>query len=426
MTPLIALFLVATAPHAALAADPGTPAVMQFQGTQEVDSIAADSDGNVYIGDVVAGQIGKYSPAGNLLMVEGQGDDTDAVGYPVSLAVSSDGRLAVADDDDSALWLFTPGGSLQAGIGVSGADQDSPQGLLQNSHAALNQPEGGAFGPKNSVYVADTNNNRVAVYDSATGSFLFSWSNAGPVSGTSLCYPTGVFVLAGKVYVADSGSSRVLVYDASGNFLQAMGGHGAGAGKFISLFAVTADGLGRVWAADEALNKVSVFNADGSLLTEYGTAAQGPAFQELTSINTGPDGTVLVGDGNSNNVYLWRTGVAIQPYGLAKAPTPTPTPKSAAPSTHAANLELQNLAFGPVPAKAGESLTLRLPASADSIHWELYTCDMRMVAQGTEYSRNEVVFSQTAALASGIYIARVEASADGISRQSVQKLILTR
>jgi DNA-binding beta-propeller fold protein YncE len=329
----------------------------------------------------------------------------------------------VADDDNSLIWLFGSTGSMLSNLGEKASSGAQAGQASSNSLGQpwLDGPQGVAFGPNNTVYVADTNHDRVVVYDAGSGAFLFSWGKEGSSGNDAMMYPTGICVQAGKVYVADSGNYRVLVYDTAGNFIQSMGSRGEGPGQFISLFAVVADGLGRVWAADEALNTVTVFNPDGSVAAVYGTDPS-LTFQELTALTVSPDGTVMVGDGQTNNVYLWRTGAPIALYGAK--PTPSPTPEAA--GSPSAGLNQATLAFGPVPAKAGEPVSVRLPFAAQQIHWEIYSADMRMVAQGTEYASAEATYDQTADLASGVYIARLQASDGSASRQVIQKLVFTR
>ncbi len=58
------------------------------------------------------------------------------------------------------------------------------------------------------LYIADTGNRRVILYDIGKGVV------AAEVSGPEMTAPTGVFVTAkGELYVADSGAKKVLVYD---------------------------------------------------------------------------------------------------------------------------------------------------------------------------------------------------------------------
>jgi len=71
------------------------------------------------------------------------------------------------------------------------------------------------------VYVADTGNNRIVVFDQQ-GRFLRSIGAAGSESEGSLNAPEGVFVTReGMIYVADTGNKRVVVYGAEGQFVRA-------------------------------------------------------------------------------------------------------------------------------------------------------------------------------------------------------------
>jgi DNA-binding beta-propeller fold protein YncE len=49
---------------------------------------------------------------------------------------------------------------------------------------------------------------------------------------------------AGSVYVADSGNDRVVVFDAAGGFVRAFSGRGSGAGELRSPIGVAVDGAG--------------------------------------------------------------------------------------------------------------------------------------------------------------------------------------
>jgi DNA-binding beta-propeller fold protein YncE len=71
------------------------------------------------------------------------------------------------------------------------------------------------------VYVADTGNNRIVVFDQQ-GRYLRSIGEEGSESEGSLNAPEGVFVTGdGMIYVADTGNKRVVVYEAEGQFVRA-------------------------------------------------------------------------------------------------------------------------------------------------------------------------------------------------------------
>jgi sugar lactone lactonase YvrE len=95
------------------------------------------------------------------------------------------------------------------------------------SAASLCGPGGLAIGPSGRLYVADAGNSRVLSWPSTSGLANgqpadqvigqpdFSTSDCPPTaSASSLCNPNGLTIDAdGRLYVADSGNNRLLVYE---------------------------------------------------------------------------------------------------------------------------------------------------------------------------------------------------------------------
>jgi sugar lactone lactonase YvrE len=73
----------------------------------------------------------------------------------------------------------------------------------------LNRPEAILISEDGELYIADTGNRRIAVYDRA-GTFLRSYGEG------VLRQPTGIFLRGGILYVADAGHERVICFDAGG------------------------------------------------------------------------------------------------------------------------------------------------------------------------------------------------------------------
>jgi len=87
------------------------------------------------------------------------------------LAVAPDGSIYVADTENNRIQHFDPQGNLLNAWGSFGAGTDAnnpaPGGVF-------NEPWGIAVGPDGSVYVADTWNNRIQKFD-PEGTFISSW-----------------------------------------------------------------------------------------------------------------------------------------------------------------------------------------------------------------------------------------------------------
>jgi sugar lactone lactonase YvrE len=67
----------------------------------------------------------------------------------------------------------------------------------------------------------------------------------------------------GKVYVTDTGNKRVEVFDAEGNFLQQFGGAGAALGQLSEPVGITIAPDGTIWVADTWNRRLQAFSPEG-------------------------------------------------------------------------------------------------------------------------------------------------------------------
>lgn len=235
------------------------------------------------------------------------------------------------------IYLAMSNGYTQKG----GAEQAGIVPLLQiygpgaGTTPKFNKPMGAAFGPDGRIYVADTQNNRIAVF-SKGGRFLFEFGGFGiakPLAGSTmtwkpglLSYPTDVAVdKNGDVYVADFYNDSISVFNKKGRFLRRFPdpykpvGEGSSGqdGGGIRVTAVTVVD-GKVYATDEY--QVFVFDTSGKLLRQFGKPGAGPGdLDHPNGLAVDSSGRVFVSDSNHNRVtafspdgtVLWVTGTKV-------------------------------------------------------------------------------------------------------------------
>jgi hypothetical protein len=94
--------------------------------------------------------------------------------------------------------------------------------------------------------------------------FLSKWGSLGNDSG-QFSFPEGIAVnpSTGSVYVADTINNRIQVFDSSGNFITTFGTGGNGDGQFNNPTAVAVNpSTGNVYAADPGHDRIQVFFLD--------------------------------------------------------------------------------------------------------------------------------------------------------------------
>lgn len=215
-------------------------------------SVAVNMEGTVYVADRLLHRVLMFDGDGEYL---GELTPPEEGGWgPVGVAVDSGGNVYVAEamylsDPDTPrhrVLVFNSEGRFLRAFGSMG--DDAP---------GLNYPHAVAVDSRGRVYVATVDG--VKVFDDH-GSFLFALAGGG-MSAPGL--PMGLAVRQDKLYVTDTTNHRVLVYDVSGDQPgepYAMGGYGVDSGQLRFPQGVWPSADGRVYVADRDNNRVAVWS----------------------------------------------------------------------------------------------------------------------------------------------------------------------
>jgi DNA-binding beta-propeller fold protein YncE len=220
--------------------------------------IAIDSKGLVYVADQRVGAIFIFNPETHDTQMIRNGYEAH-FGWINGLAIDDDDRLFVADGKMRRVLILNAKHEVEGQIS---------EGLVD--------PVGVALDTANRfLYVVDTQQDQVLVYDADSTKLLRRIGTGGKnhflTTPGDFGAPQGVAVdQDGNVYVTDTLNNRVEIFDADGNFISLFGKHGDGPGCFARPKGIAVDSDGHVWVADEMVDRLQVFNKDGQLLTYIG------------------------------------------------------------------------------------------------------------------------------------------------------------
>ncbi len=158
---------------------------------------------------------------------------------------------------------------------------------LQPITANLDAPIAVAVDAHDNIYVAESINNHLRVYDQ-DGGYLNTLSG--------LDRPISVAVDDdGRIFVGNAGRSNVEVYGASFNFLHKLG---SGDGEFVKPGGIAVDSAGNAYVADSKADQVKVYNPDGAYSFSFGTSGSADGqFNFPVSISTNEQsGQIVVSD----------------------------------------------------------------------------------------------------------------------------------
>jgi sugar lactone lactonase YvrE len=259
--------------------------------------VGVDSKGKIYAADQGVAAVFIFDPE-NKGHVELIGNGRQAnFGMIAGLALDDDDRLFVADAGLGHVVVFSPKHEQEGAFGGE----------------VLVRPGGVAIDRENRfVYVADTGNDVVDVFDADNYKFLRQIGKPGKRHDQTgpgvFSLPEGVAVdRDGNVYVTDTFNDRIEMFDADGQFISTFGKNGDSPADFERPKGIAIDCDGHIWVVDAAQNRVKVFDNQGRLLIYFGGQGYYPGqFMGPWGIAIGPSNQVVVSETYPGRVQVFR------------------------------------------------------------------------------------------------------------------------
>jgi len=209
---------------------------------------------------------------------------------PVYIAIDETGQLYVSDRIRHSVDIYDAGGNFKTSLKPLTKDGWSPLGLRFD---------------EGNLYLTDltAGKHRVLVMDKE-GALTLQFGHQGKEeSDGALSFPNAVVVDAqGRLYVSDSNNGRVKVFDEDGKLLYMIPGFSLPRGMVI-------DGTQRLYVVDTVGQTVKVFDVSGKqakLLFDFGDSGIGDGeFNFPNDIAIDNTGRLYIADRANNRVQVW-------------------------------------------------------------------------------------------------------------------------
>jgi sugar lactone lactonase YvrE len=265
------------------------------------NGIALDAAGNLYIADASNNRIRKVTTAGIINTVAGYGASMGPSGdggpaaaaqlfIPNSVAFDSEGNLYIADTGHSRIRKVTPAGiiSTVVGNGISGYNGDGGPATA----AQLAMPASVAFDSAGNLYIADRFNDRIrkvmpsGIISTVVGKETRGYSgDGGSATAAQLRGPNSIAIdFAGNLYISDQGNHRIrkvtttgIISTVAGNENKGYNGDGglAIAAQLNDPRGVAIDSAGNLYITEYQNNRIRKVTTAGLISTVAGNGEGG-------------------------------------------------------------------------------------------------------------------------------------------------------
>jgi DNA-binding beta-propeller fold protein YncE len=236
-------------------------------GFMEAEQVRVDPQDNIWTVDQMTNMVIKFDPNGRVQLLLGRKAESERV---------------------PALPLTPAGGGRGGGLPGAGAQSD-----------LFNRPTDVAWDVAGNIYVADgLGNARVAKFDK-NGKFIRSWGSRGTANG-QFSVAHGIAIDAqGNVYVADTGNKRIQVFDGDGNYKKQIESIGSPAAVCITpgthqyLYSSNSNPIDDI----DANGEIYRLELDGKVLGKFGKAGKLPKeFGTVNAIDCRGNTEIYVGE----------------------------------------------------------------------------------------------------------------------------------
>ncbi|MDX8411622.1 MAG: hypothetical protein R8K46_07130 [Mariprofundaceae bacterium] len=258
--------------------------------------------GRIHVTDTLAQKVLVFDVPNRRSFSIGGGDGRGALTKPIGIDIDDNGMIYVADVSGKRVVMYNEKGKFVRDFGAKAT-------LVRPSGVAVNAEGTRVFAVDTGGVASATEEHRVRVYEVATGKHLFDIGSRGGEEGKFNLPLQAAMGPDGNLYVLDSGNFRIQVFDQEGNFIRKFGKVGRNFGDFARPKAISVGPDGMIYVVDTAFSNFQIFTPEGQLLMFIGgRGASGmPGIYQLPSgIDVDEDGRVYMIDQFFRKMDIFR------------------------------------------------------------------------------------------------------------------------
>lgn len=224
------------------------------QNLKKPMGVGVGNDGKIYVTDTANSDVFVFDPKSSKMTT--LGNMGAKIFYkPIGVTADRDGRIFVTDSQVDKVTVLDANAKV---VGYLQPDEPfkQPSGIVADS-------------ANRKLYVTDTHTHNIKVFDLDTLKYTGSIGKRGREEG-ELNFPSHLGVdNKGNLYVVDTMNGRIQIFDKEGKFIRAFGQFGDAPGMFARPKGVGVDSEGHIYVVDAAFNNVQIFNDEGQVLLAF-------------------------------------------------------------------------------------------------------------------------------------------------------------
>lgn len=245
----------------------------QFNFTMHITS---DVNGNIYVSDEGANRVLKFSSAGTFIEQFYSGSGARAMAF-----FANGNYVATRTQSQSYVQLFNSSKQLIKEWGTYGTG-DSNFGNIEEL----------TIDDEQNIWIVDGVNHRIKKYDQ-NGNLLLKFGKQGTANG-DFDAPFGICYFKNKIYVSDTRNSRIQVFDKTGKYLKTFANKN-------SYYGIKAKGDNLYIATSSYIIKT---DENGDVQEKIGEGQ----FQLAVGVTIGPNDEVIVCDVYGRKIVIFKKG----------------------------------------------------------------------------------------------------------------------